>query len=478
MASVRIATARRFLLLVAALSACCAALAHPGLSRHGGARALSLRRVQRPSDAPARVAGAGPGPPLEPPGFVTDPYRVAYYAPASIGTPPSDVMLVIDTGSGNLAVDSTLCEGCFGASRYDFEHSATAAVLPCAATGHCACTTGCECDPSVDACVFSVSYVDGSGWLAVAVNDTVALPLSSGETSVSGFTVAAKVVQKGGGSFFADNDGTMGWAYGERLSVSGKSWVAAYAAQHGTPLTFSICMGWVQGQLAVGPTSEYADMFASPIQYTPLVDTGYYTVNMTLIEVSKNSDVASVIVYRDPADALGPLLDTGSTLMHFDPTTYDALMHAVDGMCERGEYGWVGICDESARSGGNNWTVSECVRLSARELSEWPTISLVFAAMPGGEPTRVSLAPFEYMNPLYAPEEAPEDAYAAGGGALPADWPLSRAKLSGWWCRGWDEAPLHANINIGDPLFRARAVVHDVHGMRVGFAKPNRKQCF
>eukprot|EP01094_Clydonella_sp_ATCC50884_P002587 TRINITY_DN11974_c0_g1_i4.p1 TRINITY_DN11974_c0_g1~~TRINITY_DN11974_c0_g1_i4.p1 ORF type:complete len:134 (+),score=5.79 TRINITY_DN11974_c0_g1_i4:255-656(+) len=84
-------------------------------------------------------------------------------------------MLVIDTGSGNLAVDSSICEGCFGSSRYDFEHSATASPLHCTGAGTCPCTSSCECDVSRDACLFSISYVDGSGWTALAINDTVAL---------------------------------------------------------------------------------------------------------------------------------------------------------------------------------------------------------------------------------------------------------------------------------------------------------------
>jgi len=196
------------------------------------------------------------------------------------------------------------------------------------------------------------------------------------------------------------------------------------------------------------------------------IKTGYYTVNLTNIAVLANvtsgggsTITANVPVYRDPLDKLGPLLDTGSTLMHLDPTTYESLMTAVNTMCEQHALGWVGICDSSARSGNNNWTLSECIRIDAAQLRQWPKLRFDFKAAPGSASANgvvsVELGPLEYMNPI-----------------------SRRSDQDKYWCRGFDMAPLHANINIGDPLFRAAFVVHDLAKMQIGFAKPNRKYCF
>jgi hypothetical protein len=162
-----------------------------------------------------------------------------------------------------------------------------------------------------------------------------------------------------------------------------------------------------------------------------------------------------VAVHRDDLDHLGPLLDTGSTLIHLDPTTYNSLMLAINSMCIDNSMGWVGICDYSARFQSNNWTTYECINVTAHDLQAWPSLAFEFQQFGNANGVvNVTLKPLTYMNPI-----------------------SNRSDKDKYWCRGFVEAPVHANINIGDPLFRASFVVHDLQHMRIGFAKPSRKYC-
>jgi hypothetical protein len=65
-----------------------------------------------------------------------------YYGPVSIGTPPQDFLVIYDTGSSNLWVPSSKCDGdifraCHNHSKYDANKSSTYVadganlLLPC-----------------------------------------------------------------------------------------------------------------------------------------------------------------------------------------------------------------------------------------------------------------------------------------------------------------------------------------------------------
>jgi len=84
--------------------------------------------------------------------------------------------------------------------------------------------------------------------------------------------VAVIELSSGGGTFYDDNDGTMGWAYGSNLTVSGTGWFEDYARQTLAAPVFSICVGWTRGWLSIGSVDN--ELFSGPIVYTPIVRCG------------------------------------------------------------------------------------------------------------------------------------------------------------------------------------------------------------
>jgi hypothetical protein len=82
-------------------------------------------------------------------------------------------------------------------------------------------------------------------------------------------TVAVIEQSSGASTFYDDNDGTMGWAYGSNLTVAGSSWFVDYAAQANVAPIFSICMGWTKGWLSFGVLDRA--FYEPPIVYTPIV---------------------------------------------------------------------------------------------------------------------------------------------------------------------------------------------------------------
>ena len=173
-----------------------------------------------------------------------DPLRVSYFVNVTVGT--STLQVLIDTGSGNLAVDSVGCEGCVGSSGYAI--GSTGTIYPCKNSQDCVCTEECTCshnsnnyDESI--CEFGVNYVDGSGWTAVKVNDKVTL----GGIYSAYNTFGSIQSESDMPSYYANNDGTMGFAYGDTLSVTGNCWFEDYVEQSGADAIFSICMGLTEG---------------------------------------------------------------------------------------------------------------------------------------------------------------------------------------------------------------------------------------
>ena len=173
-----------------------------------------------------------------------DPLRIAYFMNITVGTSPLQVL--IDTGSGNLAVDSVHCIGCVGSSGY--QAGSTATVYTCQNAQDCSCTEQCSCSHNTQSydnsvCEFGVNYVDGSGWQAVKVYDYVTLANYYSAWNTFGSIQS----ETGMSTYYPNNDGTIGFAYGDSLSVTGNCWFEDYVEQSGSDAIFSVCMGLRKG---------------------------------------------------------------------------------------------------------------------------------------------------------------------------------------------------------------------------------------
>jgi len=378
-----------------------------------------------------------------------DPYRVAYFMNITVGT--SKLEVLIDTGSGNLAVDSVSCvnNGCVGSAGYEAGRSAN--LYPCQKSSDCSCTEKCTCshnpgDYTEALCEFGVTYVDGSGWTAVKVTDNVTLDNSYSATNTFGSIQS----MSGMSAYYPNNDGTMGFAYGDTLSVTGNCWFEDYVSQSGADAIFSVCMGLTEGWLTIGGMDDM--LFRGVIKYTPLQNTGFYSVGLETIEVksvtsSFSPQTDTISVYRSTSDTIGPILDTGSSGVYLDPTNYEALTSTITQQCLSSGGNWTGICDESSTT-NNNW-LRGCINISLNELDFYP--ELIFGFSNG---TTVRMSPYHYMVPL-------------------GDYSITDQL----WCLGIYEGYSGSNINLGDPFLRSTYTIFDLQNQRIGFAPPNPLYC-
>ena len=106
-----------------------------------------------------------------------DSNRIAYFVNVTIGNPAQDVTLCLDTGSGNLAVFSSLCKGCnsrcvrisfvrkWGAWELENDHHVSPGVIGCQAIFGNACVGTVKCtllEPPELLCGLLVSLVENA----------------------------------------------------------------------------------------------------------------------------------------------------------------------------------------------------------------------------------------------------------------------------------------------------------------------------
>eukprot|EP00808_Paulinella_micropora_P008854 g42622.t1 len=380
----------------------------------------------------------------------TDMSLVAYSLQLAIGKPPQNLTVVMDTGSGNLEVNGAMCITCQSPHRYDPLQSRTASKVPCFLDEDCACVPQAQCYCNAYSCSFDIIFADQTGRLAHLLMDNVELAGFHVSTSIG-------VVYEQKGSFGAVYDGTMGFAYGNRLMVRGSNWLDDLYREQGIDKVFSLCMGIHGGQLAVGGLDP--KLYFGEIMYTPIVNTGFYTVVLQTIEIHTHSGwVQSVSIMPQQSFSSGTIIDTGSTIMHLSPDNYDPLVKALNNLCRQSGGGWLGICDKSSNESSNIFTIPDtvedrCVSLPRAQMILWPQLVLNFMPEYGGKaPTRVLLEPHHYLYPL-----------TLGPGSTKTD----ADPENNMWCLGFAR----------DTFIRAVYLVHDVPNMRVGFAVPNKQNC-
>ncbi|KAG9135994.1 hypothetical protein Leryth_015848 [Lithospermum erythrorhizon] len=239
-----------------------------------------------------------------------------YYTKLSIGTPPQDYYVQVDTGSDNLWINCAGCDRCplktdlgFKITWYDIKSSSTGKTISCDdefcssavrdADEDSVCKIGRQCE-------FSVAYGDGSKTSGYYVRDKFKFDKISGGLKTSdmdgGDIAFGCSIKQSGLSTDSSTavDGIVGFGQGNtsilsQLYFSGK-----------TKRIFSHCLDSVQG----GGIFALGEVVEPKVQTTPMVPgKAHYNAYLERIEV-------------------GAIIDSGTTLAYLPDDVHDSVMSA------------------------------------------------------------------------------------------------------------------------------------------------------
>ncbi|KAF4036569.1 Eukaryotic aspartyl protease [Phytophthora infestans] len=282
-----------------------------------------------------------------------------HYAEIHLGIPAQRASVIVDTGSHLTALPCSTCNGCGTHTDplFDVSKSTTAKYLGCHDFDSC---RSCE----NDRCIISQSYMEGSMWHAIMVDELVwvggfSTPSDEmeGILKTFGFRFPVGCQTKETGLFITQKEnGIMG--LGRHRST-----VMSYMLNAGrvTQNLFTLCFAGDGGELVFGGV-DYSH-HTSDVGYTPLLDdkSAYYPVHVKDIRmngVSLGIDAGTINSGR------GVIVDSGTTDTFFDSKGSRAFMKAFQNAAGR-EYS------------------EKRMDLTADELAALPTISIILSGMKG-----------------------------------------------------------------------------------------------
>ncbi|KAG3075039.1 hypothetical protein PC121_g8171 [Phytophthora cactorum] len=300
-----------------------------------------------------------------------------HYAEIHLGIPAQRASVIVDTGSHLTALPCSTCNGCGTHTDplFDVSKSTTAKYLGCHDFDSC---RSCE----NDRCIISQSYMEGSMWQAVMVDELVwvggfSTPSDEmeGFLKTFGFRFPVGCQTKETGLFITQKEnGIMG--LGRHRST-----VMSYMLNAGrvTQNLFTLCFTGDGGELVFGGV-DYSH-HTSDVGYTPLLDdkSAYYPVHVKDIRmngVSLGIDAGTINSGR------GVIVDSGTTDTFFDSKGSRTFMKAFRNAAGR-EYS------------------EKRMDLTNDELAALPTISIILSGMKGDgtDDVQLDIPASRYLTP-------------------------------------------------------------------------------
>ncbi|CAN8290499.1 unnamed protein product [Cochlearia groenlandica] len=262
-----------------------------------------------------------------------------YFMTISIGTPPSKILAIADTGSDLTWVQCKPCQQCYKQNSpiFDKKHSSTYKTESC---GSKACNELSEheqgCDESLDVCKYRYSYGDESYSRGDVATETVSVDSSSG-SSVSFPGTIFGCGYNNGGTFEETGSGIIGLGGGPLSLVSqlgssiGKRF--SYCLSHKSSTTNGTSVINL-GTNSI-PSSRSKD---STVVATPLVEktpNTYYYLTLEAITVGKTklpytASYRSNDVKKSKVTTGNIIIDSGTTLTLLESGFYDGFGEAVE----------------------------------------------------------------------------------------------------------------------------------------------------
>lgn len=273
----------------------------------------------------------------------------------SIGTNNQSFRVILDTGSGTLAVKGSNCSSCVeeGGSIYDPTQSSPT-YFDCQ-TSNCASYSDAQCTDD-DTCLITTSYGDGSSWTGLAINDTM------NTAGVNGVQSSMVYWANASQSFLNTySDGIMGLGY-PPLGFPASP-ITDLLLENNLPnifwLGFNVDGSGVMTLGDADPQFYTGSLQTIPVTTYPNTDTRYYyqVVPDALImdDISMGSFDNQLVI-----------IDSGTTVLLLATNIYTPLMDQF----------------QSAHSDApcyDNFRNSYTCQMSDSDFDRWPTIYISFA---------------------------------------------------------------------------------------------------
>lgn len=259
-----------------------------------------------------------------------------YYVDVSLGTPPKEFQVIVDTGSTLTYVP---CVGCgtacgvhTGAPHFSAEESSTCTPVQCLSPDCSPHEGSCGGKQNGDACVYHKSYAEGSSVNGKLMKDLLYLGGGYGNDKS---VVFGCTIRESGGIHTQVADGLMG------LGNGANSLPFQLAATYDLPDAFSLCYGAFEGGGAVtfgklprsstGEGVTDTDATIPALQYTPLIPSpmhpSYYVVDTVQWRLGNNI-VAGENDFR--GHAYGTVLDSGTTFTYLPTAVFGSFKNILD----------------------------------------------------------------------------------------------------------------------------------------------------
>ncbi|PCH42453.1 acid protease [Wolfiporia cocos MD-104 SS10] len=227
----------------------------------------------------------------------------------SIGSPAQEFTIDFDTGSSDLWVPSTNCNGCESPNSYDPEASSTS---------------------ETKSGTFQIGYGDGS---------TASGPIYADSVDVAGITIQdqtfSAVTSETGNLVGGPNDGLMGLALPNLSQLDADPFFYTAISQNAVPQgVFGFYLAPSGSELYLGGTDS--SHYSGDIEYHDLVSSaGFWQIGG-----------ASVAVNGETAlPGFETIIDSGTTLMYGPPDAVEQLFGKMDGAVSVGEGLYALPCD-------------------------------------------------------------------------------------------------------------------------------------
>jgi len=300
----------------------------------------------------------------------------AYFTELSIGTPPQQFILDVDTGSSYTVLISKDCKQQNGftscASKnpgYNASASFTSMNVPCTNVT-CACTRFGQC-------MVEVRYGDGSGALGWLMHDVVSI--SSLEVSAYFGSMYTEI-----GHFSSStSDGILGMAY-KSLSHGVPTFMDRLVETHKLDNLFSMCLGDEDGALVIGGIEK--KYYTGDLVYTPIINETYYVVNLTSINIGTQR-ISTL------AQAGKVVVDSGTTGIVVPTAIYSHIKSGLSSYC----YGTNPPAILCGIDNVLNLASDKCLLFTDKELDAMPAIEFAFIGTTPESTVSVSISARDYL---------------------------------------------------------------------------------
>ncbi|PKI45096.1 aspartic proteinase-like protein 2 isoform X1 [Punica granatum] len=255
-----------------------------------------------------------------------------YFAKISIGTPPKDYFVQVDTGSDILWVNCADCVKCpvksdlgIELTLYNVKESSSGDMVTCD-QDFCTSTYNGplpNCRPNL-LCEYNVVYGDGSSTSGYFVKDSVHLDQVTGnlQTSSANGTVVFGCGSKQSGELGSSSealDGILG--FGQANS----SIISQLASSGKVKKKFAHCLDGKKG----GGIFAIGDVVQPTVKTTPLVpNQPHYNVIMKAVEVGGDVLQLPTDVF-ETGEQKGTIIDSGTTLAYLPEEVYNPMLKKI-----------------------------------------------------------------------------------------------------------------------------------------------------